>query len=108
MRLLADVRVGLTMNALPVVLPVQFAVLDGDVVFQTVEVTRVHVGAAEAVVAFEADGYFADGSSGSSVLVQGRCRVLTHPLEVAEAQGLFPLCGRARQKKVGRGPSTAK
>ena len=65
-------RVGVTMNALPVVLPVNFAVLDGDIVFRTVEGTRFHAAAAGTVVAFEVDSYDPDGASGWSVVGSGR------------------------------------
>jgi nitroimidazol reductase NimA-like FMN-containing flavoprotein (pyridoxamine 5'-phosphate oxidase superfamily) len=80
LRLLASVsvgRVGLSIKALPAVLPVNFALLDGEVVFRTVEGTKFHAAAAGRVLAFEADGYETDGLSGWSVLVQGVSRVVT-------------------------------
>ena len=59
-------RVGLSVDALPVVLPVNFAVSDQDIVFRTVEGTKFHAAAAGAVVAFEADAYEPSGRSGWS------------------------------------------
>jgi len=91
LRLLASVsvgRVGLSINALPAVLPVNFALLDGEVVFRTVEGTKFHAAAAGRVLAFEADGYETDGLSGWSVLVQGVSRVVTEPTELDRARQL--------------------
>jgi uncharacterized protein len=64
-------RVGITVGALPVILPVNFAVLDGSVIFRTVPGTKLSAATARNVVAFEVDWYEGDGSSGWSVLVQG-------------------------------------
>jgi nitroimidazol reductase NimA-like FMN-containing flavoprotein (pyridoxamine 5'-phosphate oxidase superfamily) len=91
LRLLASVsvgRVGLSINALPAVLPVNFALLDGEVVFRTVEGTKFHAATAGRVLAFEADGYETDGLSGWSVLVQGVSRVVTEPTELDRARQL--------------------
>jgi nitroimidazol reductase NimA-like FMN-containing flavoprotein (pyridoxamine 5'-phosphate oxidase superfamily) len=84
--------VGVSVDALPVVLPVNFAVLDGDIVFRTVAGTKFHAASAGAVVAFEADAYDPDGSSGWSVLVQGVARVVTDPeeLHLVEQLGVDP------------------
>ena len=72
-RLLASVpvgRVGVSIDAIPVVVPVNFALMDGDIVFRTVQGTEFHVVAAGAVVAFEIDGHEPDGGHGWRVLVQ--------------------------------------
>ncbi len=81
-------RVGLSIKALPAVLPVNFALLDGEVVFRTVEGTKFHAATAGRVLAFEADGYEPDGLSGWSVLVQGVSRVITEPTELDRARQL--------------------
>jgi nitroimidazol reductase NimA-like FMN-containing flavoprotein (pyridoxamine 5'-phosphate oxidase superfamily) len=81
-------RVGLSIKALPAVLPVNFALIDGDVVFRTVEGTKFHSAAAGRVLAFEADGYAPDGRSGWSVLVQGVSRVVTDDAELYRIQQL--------------------
>jgi len=81
-------RVGLSMNALPVVLPVNFAAVDADIVFRTVNGTKFHAAAAGAVVAFEADGYEPSGRSGWSVLVQGRAQVVSDASELAQLSAL--------------------
>jgi uncharacterized protein len=92
MRLLGTVavgRVGLTMEALPAVLPVHFTLLDGDIVFQTVEGTRFHAASSGAVLAFEADDYTRDGASGWSVLVRGRSQLITDASELDLVLQLF-------------------
>jgi nitroimidazol reductase NimA-like FMN-containing flavoprotein (pyridoxamine 5'-phosphate oxidase superfamily) len=91
LRLLASVsvgRVGLSVKALPAVLPVNFALLDGEVVFRTAEGTKFHAAVAGRVLAFEADHYDPDGLSGWSVLVQGVSRVVTEPTELQRTQQL--------------------
>ncbi len=90
-RLLGSVqvgRVGLSIQALPVVLPVNFSLIDNDVVFRTVEGTSFYTAANGAVVAFEADGYERDGADGWSVLVQGVARVVEDPSELDRVAGL--------------------
>lgn len=76
-------RVGISVKALPVVLPVNFAVVDGTVIFRTVEGTKLKAATAGTVVAFEADGYKDDGRSGWSVLIQGVAGVIRDPAELA-------------------------
>lgn len=91
LRLLGSVpigRVGLSIAALPVVLPVRFALLDDDVVFRAVIGTRLYEAATEAVLAFEADQHDPHGTSGWSVLVQGRSGELDDAAELARAQAL--------------------
>ena len=70
-------RVGVSLGALPIILPVNFAVLDGGIVFRTTGGTKpLATAAAGTVVAFEVDHYGPDGRSGWSVLVQGVARTL--------------------------------
>ena len=64
-------RVGVSIDALPVILPVNFAVADDLVIFRTVPGTKLDAALMRAVVAFEADDHAADGSWGWSVLVRG-------------------------------------
>lgn len=81
-------RVGLSIEALPVVLPVNFVVVDGDIVFRTVDGTKFHAAARGTVVAFEADSYETSGRSGWSVLVQGKSEIITDPAELAKLSRL--------------------
>lgn len=69
-------RVGLTVGALPVILPVNFAVSAGDdIVFRTGEGQKLRAALDGAVIAFEADGLDAERQEGWSVLVQGVARL---------------------------------
>jgi uncharacterized protein len=64
-------RVGVTVNALPVILPVVYHVFEDSIFFFTEPGTKLHAAAIDAVVAFEVDHLDEDG--GWSVLVIGRC-----------------------------------
>lgn len=70
-------RVGVSIAALPVVLPVNYILVVEDVVFRTISGTKLDSATRNAVVAFEVDKYAPDGSWGWSVLVQGRCAEVT-------------------------------
>jgi len=65
-------RVGITIGALPVILPVNFAVVDDDIVFRTRKGTKLNAAASGSVVAFETDSYNEREHSGWSVLAVGR------------------------------------
>jgi uncharacterized protein len=79
-------RVGVSMGALPAILPVHFALLGQSVLFRTIPGTRLDIATNGAVIAFEADAYEPDGSAGWSVLVQGFALEVTDPGELAEAK----------------------
>ena len=81
-------RVGLSIDALPVVLPVNFAVIDGNIVFRTVAGTKFDAATTGAVLAFEADRYAPSDPSGWSVLVQGVAVPVTDPNEIARLAAL--------------------
>ncbi|HEY5032515.1 MAG TPA: pyridoxamine 5'-phosphate oxidase family protein [Actinomycetes bacterium] len=76
-------RIGVSIAALPVILPVNFAVFDGSILFRTGRGTKLAAATQNAVVAFEADGFQPDGTVGWSVLVRGICSEVTdhHELE---------------------------
>jgi len=94
LRLLASVpvgRVGVTIDALPAVLPVNFVVSGGAIVFRTVPGTKLDAATAGAVVAFEADSYGPVPSTGGwSVLVRGVAHELTETGALAKV-GALPL-----------------
>lgn len=73
-------RVGITLGGLPVILPVNFVVLDGTVVFRTGSGSKLSAAAAGAIVAFEVDSHDRETRSGWSVLVVGRSEVV-HDLD---------------------------
>jgi nitroimidazol reductase NimA-like FMN-containing flavoprotein (pyridoxamine 5'-phosphate oxidase superfamily) len=82
-------RVGVTIDALPSVLPVNFVVWNGSILFATVPGTKLDAAASNAVVAFEADEYgTSDAPTGWSVLVRGIARVVTDRVELAEIERL--------------------
>jgi len=76
-------RVGVTMDALPAILPVDFAVVDDKIAFRTVPGTKLSAAAHNAVVAFEVDHEDVDAAERWSVLVVGTC----HPMTVDEIDG---------------------
>jgi len=77
-------RIAVTVEALPVIFPVNFAVVDGAVVFRTQPGTKLAAATASAVVAFEVDSYEADGRTGWSVVVQGMATEVTDPATLRE------------------------
>jgi len=81
-------RVGISMGALPVILPVNFAMLDGDVVIRTGAGTKLDAALRGAVVAFEIDGVDPIYHSGWSVLAQGRASEMVDEVELARAREL--------------------
>ena len=91
-------RIGVTVAALPVILPVNFRLLGESIVFRTIPGTKLDAATNKAVVAFEVDGHEPDGRSGWSVLVIGHAaRLLGADVARAEALDLeaWPLDGRA-------------
>lgn len=84
LRLLACVpvgRVAVTIGALPAVFPVNFAMVDGAIVFKTAEGTKLSAALAHAVVAFEVDAFDAVYHEGWSVLAVGAAREVTDAAE---------------------------
>ncbi|MFF8593903.1 pyridoxamine 5'-phosphate oxidase family protein [Streptomyces sp. NPDC015220] len=85
LRLLAKVPVGrvvYTKQALPAVLPVNFAVdLDSSVLLRTSAGSDLVHAVDGVVVAFEADEFDAGSRSGWSVVITGRATVVTDPAE---------------------------
>lgn len=80
MRLLATVRVGrvaVTEGALPVVLPVSFALDGSRIVIRTAPGAVLRTPDREVVVAFEADELDPETGAGWSVLVTGTMREIT-------------------------------
>lgn len=82
-------RVGVTMDALPVVLPVNFVVNDGTIVLRTVPGTKLDAATAGMVVAFEVDNYGTSNEPwGWSVLVRGVAEEITDPTELQTVRAL--------------------
>ena len=67
-------RVAVTIGALPVILPVNFRMLDNRVVFRTAVGTKLDAATCDAVVAFEVDHIDPTAQTGWSVMVTGIAR----------------------------------
>lgn len=70
-------RVAVTYNALPLILPVSFALLDGGVVFATGPGTKLAAATERAIVAFEADQADLEGRTAWSVCITGMAEEIT-------------------------------
>lgn len=70
-------RLGVSIDALPAVLPVNFAYVHGRIIIRTGAGSKLDAAVNEAVVAFEVDSYDPWGTWGWSVLVQGRASEVT-------------------------------
>ena len=95
-------RVGISERALPVVLPVNYAVLDGDIVIRTGAGTKLDAALTGAVVAFEIDAMDPIYHQGWSVLVQGRAHEVVDldELERVRALPLEPWAAGIRDRFV--------
>ncbi len=65
-------RIGISLGAMPVILPVAFILLGGDIVFRTGEGAKLRTALDDTVVAFQADQADPARREGWSVLVVGR------------------------------------
>jgi nitroimidazol reductase NimA-like FMN-containing flavoprotein (pyridoxamine 5'-phosphate oxidase superfamily) len=83
-------RIGLSVDALPVILPMAFALLDDDVVIRTGWGVKLDAAVHDRVVCFEADGSFSSGDVSWSVLVTGRAELINDP-EALERVGHLSL-----------------
>lgn len=83
-------RIGLSVDALPVVLPVNYAVdrPRDRLVLRTAEGAKLRAALTGSVVAFESDHIDPFSHTGWSVLVRGSSKVLTDPAEIEEARRL--------------------
>jgi hypothetical protein len=79
-----------SIDALPVILPVYFALFGDSVLFRTVPGTKFAAATVGAVLAFQADSYETESPTAWSVLLQGIASEVTHPEEAALA-GSVPL-----------------
>jgi nitroimidazol reductase NimA-like FMN-containing flavoprotein (pyridoxamine 5'-phosphate oxidase superfamily) len=86
LRLLASAslgRIGLSSGALPVVLPVNFTVIDDQIVVRTRRGTRLSTATRNAIVAFEVDELDPETGAGWSVMVQGLAREVSDVIDLA-------------------------
>jgi nitroimidazol reductase NimA-like FMN-containing flavoprotein (pyridoxamine 5'-phosphate oxidase superfamily) len=81
-------RIGLSVAALPVILPVHFALDEEAILFRAFPGTKLAVAVAAAVVAFEVDSFASDGSTGWSVLAVGKAEEIIDPSELHRANSM--------------------
>ena len=74
-------RVGISVQALPVVLPVAFRLIGEQIVFSTAPGSKLRAATDHAVVAFEVDHIDPLAHTGWSVLATGVARRVTDPAE---------------------------
>ncbi len=89
--LLGHARIGhlaLTLDALPVVRTVRFALADDAIVVRVRPGSRLHRAAVGRVVAFHVDDYDEGARGGWSVMVQGVCEPVADPAAIAAMQRL--------------------
>jgi nitroimidazol reductase NimA-like FMN-containing flavoprotein (pyridoxamine 5'-phosphate oxidase superfamily) len=89
-------RIALSVGALPVVFPVNFALFDGDILIRTAAGAKLRAAATNAVVAFEVDQVDPVDHAGWSVMVQGVASEITDQATVARANRapLVPWAGQ--------------
>lgn len=78
-------RVLLNVNALPTALPVNYRVLDGTIVFRSVNGSKLVVALERSIVGFEVDALDEMARTGWSVVAVGQARVITDPDELDRA-----------------------
>ncbi|MEX2556106.1 MAG: pyridoxamine 5'-phosphate oxidase family protein [Actinomycetota bacterium] len=81
-------RLGVSIQALPAILPVNFALAGDQIVIRTVPGTKLDAAIHQRVVAFEVDDHDPAGAWGWSVLICGQGSEITDPSELAEARAL--------------------
>ncbi len=92
-------RVAVTANALPMVLPVTFRLVDHQIVFRTRRDTHLGLGTNNSVVAFEVDDIHPELHTGWSVLVTGVASELRDP-HIGETMGALPEWSRGDETRA--------
>jgi nitroimidazol reductase NimA-like FMN-containing flavoprotein (pyridoxamine 5'-phosphate oxidase superfamily) len=85
-------RVGFMSEGAPLVLPVNFAVYEGTIVFRSLEGQKLAAAAANQTVCFEVDQWDAKDKAGWSVVLRGTAREVTDWAEKEQLEniGLTP------------------
>jgi nitroimidazol reductase NimA-like FMN-containing flavoprotein (pyridoxamine 5'-phosphate oxidase superfamily) len=79
-------RVAAVVNGVPHVVPVNFVLVDGDVVFRSGSGTKLHAALQEQPVSFEVDRIDEATQTGWSVLVSGTASVVSEPDVLGRAE----------------------
>jgi uncharacterized protein len=95
-------RVAVTVAALPAIFPVNYALLDGQIVFRTGDGTKLRAALDRAVVAFQIDHFDESTASGWSVMAIGLAEEITNldDVRVAESLALQPFAAGDRSHFV--------
>jgi len=83
-------RVGFAIDGVPIILPVNYGMLDGDVVVRTGEGVKLLSALQRAVVAFEVDVVDHAHMQAWSVLVRGLCTEVTDEPDLVRATAATP------------------
>lgn len=95
-------RVGLSMDALPAILPVNYAMVDGGIVFRTGEGSKLRAALSHTIVAFEIDHADPILEEGWSVLVVGVAQPVDAPIEAGQPQAAPTPWAAGRRQHVVR------
>ncbi len=83
-------RVGLTIDALPAIRPIRYAIQGNHLVFRAARPSRLQRAAAGQIVAFQADHGGAESGVGWTVHVLGQCNEIISEREIEQLE-LLPL-----------------
>jgi nitroimidazol reductase NimA-like FMN-containing flavoprotein (pyridoxamine 5'-phosphate oxidase superfamily) len=97
-------RVGLSVDALPAILPVNYAMVEGGIVFRTGEGGKLRAALCRTIVAFEVDHIDPIRADGWSVLVVGMAEPVGAPTEPPATAGPTPWAGGSRPHLVRISP----
>ena len=99
-------RVGITINALPVILPVNYLYIKGRILFRTDPGTKLDAALMHCVVAFEVDGIDYEKEEGWSVLAIGHAEVVEDASLEREAidRGMRPWSGGMKSHTISITP----
>ena len=78
-------RIAVTIGAVPAIFPVQYQLVEGQIVFRAGRGTNLQIASADTVVAFEVDDVDPTWAEGWSVLVVGVARDVRDTVDVASA-----------------------
>lgn len=76
-------RVAVSVSALPAIFPVNFTVVDGNILFLTGDGMKAHAAVEGAVVGFEVDHIDPENQTGWSVMLVGQARLVTEEARTA-------------------------
>ena len=91
-------RISVSIDALPVIFPVHFALEDESVLFRTVRGTKLDTAATDAVVAFQADASDSRAGGWWSVLLQGIATPVRDGEEETQTWNPAPWHGAGRRQ----------